>query len=234
MGELVDFSMQADDRSFWRVAARTADAAETAPEQTLVTLSDAVADDDGSPPTAARWPDFLARRLRAHSKTQHVAVLNRTVGRHTRLLGELAQAALDGFERGVLAENGVAWLVVLAGVHDIGASRDASVSIRLTEAYEHLIERAHARNIRVYGVPLLPFGLSKYASFEHELARQRVNDWIRTSGRFDAVIDFDQVVRDEKYPVKLAAVYDGGDHLHPNTEGHRKLAEAVDLALFSP
>jgi lysophospholipase L1-like esterase len=230
----VDFSMQADDRGFWHMAARTAGAEETEPERTLVTLSDSVADDDGSLAAASRWPGLLARRLKAHSKTQRIAVLNRTVGRHTRLLGELAQAALDGFERGVLAENGVAWLVVQAGVHDIGASRDASVAMRLTEAYEHLIERAHARNIRIYGIPILPFGLSKYASYEHELARQRVNEWIRTSGRFDAVIDFDQVLRDEKYPVKLAAAYDDGDHLQPNAQGHRKLAEAVDLALFSP
>jgi lysophospholipase L1-like esterase len=225
--------MQADDLGFWPLAARKGGAEESALERTLVTLSDSVEGDAGSPALAERWPDLLVRRLKADPRTQHIGVLNRTVGRHTRLLGELAQAALRGFERGVLAESGVSWLVVLAGVHDIGASRDASVSIRLVEAYEQLIECAHARNVRIYGVPILPFGLSKYASFEHELARQRVNDWIRTSGRFDAVIDFDEVVRDAKYPAKLATAYDGGDHLHPNAAGQRRLAEAVDLALFS-
>ena len=226
--------MQADDLGLWPSSARKGGIAEVLLEKKLVTLCDSVADDDRALPEAERWPNVLARRLNADARTRRVGVLNRTVGRHTRLLGELGPSALQRFESGVLAESGVSWLVVLAGVHDIGESRDASVSIRLIEAYDQLVERAHAQNVRVYGVPLLPFGRSEYASHEHELARQRVNDWLRTSGRFDAIIDFDEAVRDVKYPAKLAAAYDSGDHIHPNAAGHQRMAEVVDLALFSP
>lgn len=225
--------MHADDSASWPLSVRKGESVEGALERKIVTLCDSAENHDGSLPEAERWPEALARRLKADPRTQRIGVLSRTVGRHTRLLGDLGAAALHRFERGVLAESGVSWLVVLAGVHDIGTSRDASVSIRLIEAYEQLVERAHAQSVRVYGVPLLPFGRSEYASFEHELARQRVNDWLRTSGRFDAIIDFDEAVRDAKYPAKLAAAYDSGDHLHPNAAGHRTMAESVDLALFS-
>jgi len=122
---------------------------------------------------------------------------------------------------------------VLEGVNDIGGSTDASVATRLIQAYEGFIDMAHAAAVRVYGIPILPFGGSQYASPEHEAARQAVNDWIRTSGRFDAVIDLDAAVRDEPFPSNLAAAYDSGDHLHLSAAGYRKMAESIELALFT-
>jgi lysophospholipase L1-like esterase len=96
-----------------------------------------------------------------------------------------------------------------------------------------MIERAHARDIRVYGATIMPFGGSFYDSPEHEAARQTVNEWIRTSGAFDAVIDLAAALRDPANPTQLLPAADTGDHLHPNETGHRMMAEAVDLALFT-
>jgi lysophospholipase L1-like esterase len=99
-------------------------------------------------------------------------------------------------------------------------------------AYQQMIDKAHARGMRVYGATIMPFGGSFYDSKEREEARQTVNAWIRTSGKFDAVIDTDAALRDPAQPSRLRAEADTGDHLHPNERGHRMIAEAVNLALF--
>jgi len=96
------------------------------------------------------------------------------------------------------------------------------------------VDMARARNLLVYGVPILPFGVNQmYDSPEHQIARGMVNYWIRASGRFDAVIDLDLAVRDAQIPANLDAAYDGGDHLHLNPAGYQKMADAIDLALFT-
>ena len=145
-------------------------------------------------------------------------------------------AALNRFERDVIGQNGVRWLIILEGINDIGGARGAddaaTVARDLIAAYEQMIDGAHAEDIRVYGATLLPFGGSFYDSQDHESARQAVNDWIRSSGRFDAVIDLDAALRDPADPLHLLPEADTGDHLHPNETGHRLMAEAVDLALF--
>jgi lysophospholipase L1-like esterase len=150
----------------------------------------------------------------------------------------LGPAALSRFERDVIGQNGVRWLIVLEGINDIGQSPGAEASAaaagRLIAAYEQMIVRARAEGIRVYGATLLPFGGSFYESPDHEAARKRVNDWIRNSGRFDAFIDLDAAMRDPANPSRLLPAADTGDHLHPNETGHRMMAEAVDLTLFVP
>jgi lysophospholipase L1-like esterase len=106
------------------------------------------------------------------------------------------------------------------------------VATDLIAAYKQFINKAHAHNILVYGVPILPFGGSMYDSKDHEAARQIVNKWIRTSGKFDAVIDLDAAVRDPENPNRLLAKYDTGDHLHLNVAGYQNMAEAIDPDLF--
>lgn len=204
----------------------------------VVTLGNSITDGRGSGTNKQnRWPDELARRLQADPQTQQVAVLNMGIGGNCVLRQCLGPSALDRFERDVLGQSGVRWLVILEGVNDIGGTQGAdaadAVAQDLIAAYQQMVERAHARNILVYGATILPFGGSFYDTPERESARQTVNEWIRTSGVFDAVIDLDAALRDPADPTRLLPEADTGDHLHPNETGHRKIAEAVDLQLFA-
>lgn len=201
----------------------------------VVTLGDSITDGRGSTTNGNdRWPDNLARRLQANAATRGIAVLNQGIGGNAVVNGGLGPTALQRLERDVLDQRGVRWVIVLEGVNDIGGSSDRSVASRLIEAYQQIIAAAHARGLLVYGVPILPFGGSGYDSPEHEAARQLVNEWVRTSGRFDAVLPLDAAVADPQNPRQLLPAYDTGDHLHLNAAGYRALAGAVDLALFEP
>jgi lysophospholipase L1-like esterase len=140
----------------------------------------------------------------------------------------------------VLAQTGVRWLIVFEGVNDIGTAEatDAAqkqVAADLIGAYEQIIVRAHAAGIRVYGATITPFGgnaMYDDPAGDREAARQAVNEWIRTSRQFDAVIDFDRAVRDPANPRQLISSFDSGDHLHLNPAGYQALARAVPLGLF--
>ena len=200
---------------------------------TIVALGDSITDGRGSGTDKNdRWPDNLARRLQADRDTANIAVLNGGIGGNCVLRGGLGPTALSRFERDVLSQSGVRWLVILEGVNDIGNSRDSSVATNLIEAYEKMIGQAQAHHIRVYGATILPFGKSAYNSPAHEAARTMVNDWIRNSGRFDAVIDFDAALRDPQNPSRLLPAADSSDHLHPNEKGYKMMADAIELKLF--
>jgi lysophospholipase L1-like esterase len=203
----------------------------------IVTLGDSITDGRGSGTDRNdRWPDDLARRLQKDKSTADLAVLNEGIGGNCVLRGGLGPTALSRFDRDVLSQSGVRWLIVLEGVNDIGGSRGpeaaAAVATNLIAAYEQIIDRAHAHNIRVYGATLTPFGASFYDRPGHEAAREAVNNWIRTSGKFDAVIDFDAAMRDPRNRTRLLPAADSGDHLHPNEAGYRIMADAIDLRLF--
>jgi lysophospholipase L1-like esterase len=199
----------------------------------IVTLGDSITDGRGSTTNGNdRWPDNLARRLQADPDTKGIAVLNQGVGGNAVTAGGLGPTALERFERDVLDPCGVRWLIVLEGVNDIGPGIVPRVAEALMAAYRLFIDKAHAKGIRVFGVPILPFGDSFYDSPDHEEARATVNDWIRTSGRFDAVIDLDAAVRDPAHTLRLLPAYDTGDHLHLSPAGYRKMADSIDLALF--
>lgn len=206
------------------------------PGGVLAILGDSITDGRGSTTDQnRRWPDDLARRLQADAPTAQIGVLNEGIGGNRLLHPGLGPAALARLDRDVLDQNDVRWLIVFEGVNDLGtAPRDqkGEVSRQIIAAYEEIITRAHARNLRVYGATITPFGKSFYDSPAREANRATVNDWIRTSGRFDGVIDFDAAVRDPADPTRLAAAVDCGDHLHLSDHGYEVLAGAVDLRLF--
>ncbi|GAA1001207.1 SGNH/GDSL hydrolase family protein [Acrocarpospora macrocephala] len=187
-----------------------------------------------------RWPDQLLDRLHARQDTANVAVLNQAAGGNRVLNDGLGPNALGRLDRDVLAQSGVEWLILFEGVNDIGTAEatqaaQQQVAADLITAYDQMIVRAHAHGIRVYGATLTPFGANTAyddAQGFREAARQTVNDWIRTSRRFDAVIDLDRATRDPANPRQLLPAYDVGDHLHLNPTGYKAIADAVPSRLF--
>jgi lysophospholipase L1-like esterase len=207
----------------------------------VVMLGDSITDGRGSITNEnTRWPDDVARNLAADKHYANIAVLNHGIGGNNILHDGLGPSALARFDRDVIAQTGVRWVVVFEGVNDIGGSRAAAargrasdVADRIIAAYQQFILRAHSHGLRIYGATITPFGKSQYSSDATEASRQKVNTWIRTSGQFDAVIDFDKATRDSNAPSQLEADLDSGDHLHLNSDGYKRMAAAIDLKLFS-
>jgi lysophospholipase L1-like esterase len=209
----------------------------TKPAAAVAILGDSITDGRGSTTNGNdRWPDILSQRLRANPTTANVAVLNHGVGGGRVLRDGLGVSALRRFDRDIIAQPGVKWLVILEGVNDLGTSSPETVAQTaqdLIAAFDQMITRAHDHGIKVYGATIMPFGgFKSYDTPEREAARQTVNAWIRSSGRFDGVIDFDAVARDPENPSRLSAVTDGGDHLHLSAAGYKHIAGAIDLGLF--
>jgi lysophospholipase L1-like esterase len=208
----------------------------TAPAATraVVAFGDSITDGARSTVnTNNRWPDQLARRLAAQRGTP-VAVLNAGISGN-RVLGDGAGlSALARFDKDVLMQTGVTHVVVLEGINDIGVARSnpSPSAADLIAGHKQLIERAHARGLKIYGATLTPFEGAGYFTPEGEAKRQALNEWIRTSGAYDGVIDFDEITRDPSAPTKFAPAFDSGDHLHPGDAGYQAMGDAVDLALF--
>jgi lysophospholipase L1-like esterase len=211
----------------------------------IVTLGDSITDGSGTGPDRNdRWPDVLADRLQARASTRHLSVLNHGVGGNRVLLDGLGPNALARFDRDVLAQTGVRYVVFLEGINDLGTStRDGPISAEahaalvrnITGAYAQMVQKARARGIKAIGATILPFmGTPVYKpTAANEADRQAINAWIRTPGNFDAVIDFDALTRDPAHPDRLAPAYDSGDGLHPSLAGYRAMAESIPLSLFT-
>ena len=223
---------------FARYVAGVGAAARSTPA-VVVTFGDSLT--EGSGFTDRPWPEVLAGRLRSEGGTRPVTVVNAGIGGNRLLREGYGESGLGRFERDVLARPGLRWVTVLAGINDLGfpgcVEPDAPrvTAEELIAAHRQLIARAHAAGVKIYLGTLLPFeGTDSpgYFAPDKERARQAVNAWIRTSGEPDAVIDFDAITRDPDHPTRLRPAHDSGDHLHPNTAGHRAMGEAVDLRLF--
>lgn len=207
----------------------------------IVAFGDSITDGFGIRPNSnQRWPDFLAARLQADPATRHLAMLNHGISGNRVLRDGFGPSALARFERDVLGQPGIKFLILLEGVNDLGmldpratpAARRALVA-GIIAAYSRMTALARARGIKVIGATILPFGGSEYRpGAAAEADRRALNAWIRAPGHFDAVIDFDAVMRDPANPARMRRAYDSGDGLHPSAAGYRAMGEAVPLALF--
>lgn len=202
----------------------------------LVVVGDSITDGRGSDTDRNnRWTDIMAARLQGNAATSKITTMNQAIGA-TNLAGSDRTTAQSRFNRDVLAQSGVKYVIVLDGVNDIGSS-NASFNT-LKAAYDDLIKRAHDKGLLIFGATILPFGGNTssggYYSTSHESVRKQVNDYIK-SGVFDGVIDFDAALTDGGNPPKLQAAYakwSQEDGLHPGPDGYKKMGETVDLALF--
>lgn len=217
-----------------------------APEKAgvIVAFGDSITDGARSTVDAnRRWPDVLAARLRG----QPWAVVDMGIGGNRVLHDALPNNirfglnALARFERDVLGVPGVRYVIILEGINDLGhagTSAPASETVTaedLIGGYRQMIERAHARGVKVIGGTITPFEgtvFPGYYSAEKDAKRRAVNEWIRTGGAFDGVVDFEKALRDPAAPGRILPKYDGGDRLHPGDAGYQAMGEAVDVRLF--
>jgi lysophospholipase L1-like esterase len=210
----------------------------------IVVIGDSITDGNGSTSNRNdRWPDVLAERLQATPGKRHLSVLNHGIGGNRLLQDGLGPNALARLDRDVLAQPGVKYVIVLEGVNDLGSlTRDgpappqvrADTVARMIGAYRQIVARVRSQGITAIGATILPYGGSDYyhPDAAAEADRQHINAWIRTRGNFDAVVDFDALVRDPAQPERMRKEYDKGDGLHPSAAGYRAMGEAVPLSLF--
>jgi lysophospholipase L1-like esterase len=214
---------------------------------TIVPFGDSITDGSNSTSdTNQRWPNFLSNRL-IDAGMMQTAVIDSGIGGNRILHDALTNVrfglnALSRFERDVIAQPGVKYVILLEGINDLGHPGSSTAPLSESVTAEDIIaglrqmaERAHEAGIKVFGATLTPFtgyaGVG-YFTAQKEVYRKAVNDWIRTTDAFDAFIDFEKAVRDPANPDRILTAYDSGDHLHPGNAGYKAMADAIDLTLF--
>jgi lysophospholipase L1-like esterase len=206
----------------------------------IVTLGDSITDGAHSTRNAnRRWTDILAARLQADGKLKNVSVLNEGIGGNRVFNEGYGPSAISRFDRDVLSQDGVAYVIVLESINDIGrlahlqSPEDEITAQQLQLGLSEIADAAHQHGIKAIGATLTPYTGASYFSDKGEQIRKQLNDWIRTSGTFDGVIDFDKITADSQDPDRFKPQFDSGDHLHPGDEGYKSMGEGIDLKLFS-
>jgi lysophospholipase L1-like esterase len=185
-----------------------------------------------------RWPDDLAVRLHNNPATANLSVLNEGIGGNCVLITCAGPNALARFDRDVLSQAGVKYVIILESINDIGSLHEPNhPNYRLTaqdleQGLNQLVVRAHEHGIKVFGGTLTPYGGAGYSTDQGEQIREAINTWILSSGVFDGAIDFDKATRDPAHPLAFQSAYDSGDHLHPKDSGYAAMADSIDLTLF--
>ena len=205
----------------------------------IVAFGDSITDGTTSTVDANRsWPSLLSERLVANPATADLSVLNMGIAGNQILADGAGVSALARFDRDVLSQAGVKWLMILEGINDMNFATFAGntggpavTADDLIGGMKQMIARAHTHGIKVIGCTLTPFGR---ASDGVEAMRQALNVFIRSGGAFDGVVDFDKVIRDPSEPRQFIKGYNNTDTLHPNDAGYKAMADAVDLAMFAP
>jgi lysophospholipase L1-like esterase len=205
----------------------------------IVAFGDSITDGAHSTRNAnARWPDVLARRLLADKKTSNLGVLNEGIGGNRILHDGYGPNALARFDRDVLAQAGVKYLIILESINDIGHAQDPKRPYDVVSADDliaglsQLAARAHTHGIKVFGATLTPYVGAGYSSPAGEAMRQAINQWIRTTSQLDGVVDFDKATRDPANPAVFLPANDSGDKLHPGDAGYKAMGDSIDLKLF--
>jgi lysophospholipase L1-like esterase len=211
----------------------------TPPHRVLVAFGDSITEGAGATPGINMdYPEQLALRLDRTAAGKGWVVINSGIGGNRLLHDGTGPRALDRFDRDVLDIPGVSAILVMEGVNDIGVAFDPEgdsgplSADGIIGAYQQMIERAHARGLRIFGGTITPYEGAGYFRPEGNTVREAVNAWIRTSHAFDGVVDFDEAVRDPQHPSRYRGAYQSGDCLHPNDAGYRAMSEAVDLSLL--
>ena len=204
----------------------------------IVALGDSITDGQGTTMEGnLNWTAVLARKFAANKATSHIGVVNQGVQGNQVLRDDAGVSALARFDRDVLSRSGIKWIILLEAINDIVRhgqldSADPVTSDDLIAGYRQLIARAHTYGIRVMGATVTPAEGQRQVTESMQAMRTAVNQWIRTSHAFDAVVDFDAAVRDPEHPLRLRAAFDSGDHIHLSDAGNQAMADAIDLTVF--
>ena len=204
----------------------------------VVALGDSITDGFATTLDANKpWPALLAKHLNAASGAKQISIINQGISGNQVLRDGAGISALARFDRAVLSVAGVKWVILLEGINDINIRgwNDGPGGLtgdELIAGYKQIIERSHTQGIKVVGATLTPEEGVPTMSERGEKIRQTVNEWIRTCGLFDAVVDFDELIRDPSRPIRMRPEFDPGDHIHPNDAGNQAMADAFDPTLF--
>jgi lysophospholipase L1-like esterase len=214
---------------------------------TLIAFGDSITDGAKSTTDAnRRWPNFFAARLSARRGRPETGVLDAGIGGNRVLHDAMTNVrfgvnALSRFDRDVLSQPGAHYVIVLEGINDLGHAGTSAPQSEMVSAQDiiaglqQLAARAHENGLSIFGATLTPFEGTIYPGYftpDKEVKRKAVNTWLRGTKAFDGVIDFDKAVRDPDHPDRMLAIYDSGDHLHPNDAGYKAMADSIDLSLF--
>ena len=201
----------------------------------MAILGNSITDGRGSTTNQQnRWADVLSRRLLANKATRQVGVLNMGIGGNCVLRGGLGPAGVNRYQRDLLGQEGVKWIILFEAVNDLGYSRNGvQTAERIIDVYKQIIREAHQKGIYVFGGTITPFKGNNYYSADHESGRNKLNDWIRTTKMLDGVIDFDRAVRDPQDTAAMQQLFlFENDWLHLNAKGYETMGNCIDLNLF--
>ena len=233
-GNTTDFSEAVRTDHWYNILALEVEAPKKA--GAVAILGNSITDGRGSTTNQQnRWADVLSRRLLANKATRQVGVLNMGIGGNCVLRGGLGPAGVNRYQRDLLGQEGVKWIILFEAVNDLGYSRNGvQTAERIIDVYKQIIREAHQKGIYVFGGTITPFKGNNYYSADHENGRNTLNEWIRTTKMLDGVIDFDQAVRD---PQDTAAMQQQflfeNDWLHLNAKGYETMGNCIDLNLFT-
>ena len=202
----------------------------------IAILGNSITDGRGSDTNKQnRWTDILSERLLKNPGTSQVAVLNLGIGGNCVLSGGLGPTGVSRYDRDILHQSGVRFVIVFIGVNDIGRVRSAAdatlTATNLISAFKVWIKNAHAKNLKIYGATITPFHGNSYYNQYSDLCRNNVNTWIRTKGNYDGFIDFDKSLRSTSDTTRLVSTYQN-DGLHPTAAEYVKMGQCIDLKLF--